>query len=336
MSLLDKRNVYKPFNYPWAYEAFKQQNKMHWLPEEVPLREDVRDWNKNISRREKNLLTQIFRFFTQADVDVASGYLHKYIPIFGHQPELAMMMSTFAGMEAIHVDAYSTLLDTVGMPETEYEAFGKYTEMVDKHEYLETITVPKFKDSSKFKKKDLENIALSLAVYSAFTEGLQLFSSFIILLNFPRHGKMKGMGQIVTWSIRDESLHTNTMINLFTTFIKENPSIWKDSFKKKIYDACRAIVELEDSFIDLAFEQGGIRGLNAQQVKDYIRYIADRRLLQLGLKPNYKMKENPLEWVDEMLNSVEHANFFEARATEYNKGSVKGWDAVWDKYDKNL
>jgi ribonucleoside-diphosphate reductase beta chain len=149
-----------------------------------------------------------------------------------------------------------------------------------------------------------------------------------MLLNFSRFGRMKGMCQIVTWSIRDETHHVESMIKLFHALIKENPNIWTEKFKASIYQTCRDMVDLEDKFIDLAFAQGGIRGLKSDEVKQYIRYIADRRLLQLSLKPNYGVKQNPLGWLDWVLNGVEHANFFENRATEYNKGTITG--NLWD------
>ena len=167
-------------------------------------------------------------------------------------------------------------------------------------------------------------------MFSAFTEGLQLFASFAILLNFPRQNKMKGMGQIVTWSVRDETLHCNSMIRLFKTFISENPDIWNEKLKKEIYEACRKIISHEDAFIDLAFEMGPINGLTAKEVKEYIRWIGNRRLVQLGLKPIYQIEKNPLTWLDTMLNAVEHMNFFEGRATEYSKASTKGeWSEVF-------
>lgn len=313
MSLTEKRSNYKPFLYPFAYEGYKTQAKMHWIPEEVPLHGDVRDWNHKLSNEEKNLLTQIFRFFTQSDVDVAQGYMKHYIPAFGGNPEVAMMLNTFASMEAVHVDAYSLLLDTIGLPEVEYNAFSKYKEMVDKHDFFEGI-----------KSNTPERLAKTIAVYSGFGEGLQLFSSFAILLNFPRHGKMKGMGQIVTWSILDETVHCKYMLELFRTFVAENYDIWTDDFRKEIYEAARQMVKLEDAFIDLAFEQGDIEGLTKEEVKQYIRYIADRRLLQMGLKTNYSVKHNPLPWLEDMLNSVEHANFFETRVTEYEKAPTVG------------
>ena len=224
-----------------------------------------------------------------------------------------MMMTAFAAMETVHVAAYSHLLDTIGMPESEYSAFMKYKEMKDKYDYMQGFNV-----NSK------EDIAKTVAVFSAFTEGLQLFASFAILLNFPRHNKMKGMGQIVTWSVRDETLHCNSMIRIFKEFIKENPEIWTPKLKKELYEACRIIVDHEDAFIDLAFEMGPMEGLTAQEVKDYIRFIANRRLNQLGLEPIYDVQKNPLTWLDTMLNAVEHMNFFEGRATEYSKASTQG------------
>lgn len=176
----------------------------------------------------------------------------------------------------------------------------------------------------------LPDIACSLAVFSAFTEGLQLFASFAMLLNFPRFGKMKGMGQIIAWSVRDETLHTDSIIRLFRTFIQENPEIWTNQMRLDIVEICNDIVLHEDAFIDLAFEMGSIEGLSADEVKKYIRYIANRRLTQLGLDEFYTVDKNPLPWLDEMLNAVEHTNFFENRSTEYTKAATTGdWDEAF-------
>jgi ribonucleoside-diphosphate reductase beta chain len=173
-------------------------------------------------------------------------------------------------------------------------------------------------------------IARTLAAFGAFTEGLQLFASFAILLNFPRFGKMKGMGQIVTWSVRDESLHCASIIRLFRTFIEENPDLWTEELRRDLYLCCATIVSHEDAFIDLAFEQGPVEGLTAPEVKLYIRYIADRRLIELGLNALYQVPRNPLPWLDDMLNAVEHTNFFENRATEYSKASTAGtWEEAF-------
>lgn len=313
MNLFKARNYYKPFDYEWAFEAYDTMQKMHWLPSEVPLHEDVRDWNERLTQEEKNLISQILKFFTQGDVDIAQAYLDRYIPQF-KAPEVRMMLGSFVASEANHAHSYSLLNDTIGETSlTNFQAFQEYKEMADKHAYL-------FKP----KGKGVEGLIKDIACFSAFGEGLQLFASFVMLLNFQRFGRMKGMCQIVTWSIRDETHHVESMIKLFHQLIKENPSVWTEQFKAELYQTARDMVELEDKFIDLAFEMGGIRGLTADEVKKYIRYIADRRLLQLSLKPNYKVKDNPLSWLDWVLNGVEHTNFFENRATEYNKGSMTG------------
>lgn len=318
-NILSKRDYYQPLTYPWAFEMYRKQLKLHWIPDEVPMQNDLTDWKHNLNPAEKNLLMQIFRFFTTADVDVAKGYAKYYLPVFNGHPEVTQMLTTFASYEAIHVEAYALLLNTLGIAEGEFKAFTEYKEMLEKHEYM-----------SDMKMDTLEDKLRTIAVYSGFGEGLQLFSSFAILMNFPRYGKMKGMGQIVTWSIRDESIHCEGMLKLFRTLVEENPHVWTDELKGTIYEACRRMVDLEDKFIDLAFAEGGVEGLDKNEVKEYIRYIADRRLNQMGLKANYNIKENPLPWLEEMLNAQEHANFFETRVTEYQKGALQGdWNEVW-------
>ncbi|MEP0392763.1 MAG: ribonucleotide-diphosphate reductase subunit beta [Erythrobacter sp.] len=321
MSLLEARNTYKPFQYPWAYEFWKRQQQIHWMPEEVPLGEDCRDWAQNITEHERNLLTQIFRFFTQADVEVQDCYHDKYGRVF-KPTEIKMMLAAFSNMETVHIAAYSHLLDTIGMPESEYSAFLDYEEMADKHNYMNQFSV----DTD-------EDIARTLAMFGGFTEGLQLFASFAMLMNFPRHNKMKGMGQIVSWSVRDETLHCEGIIKMFHTFCEERDCLTK-SVKEDIIDICQKTVRLEDAFIDLAFEMGPVEGMTAKDIKKYIRYIADWRLGQLKLQPIYMIDEHPLPWLSPLLNGVEHANFFEARATEYSKGATKGdWNTVWSSFD---
>jgi ribonucleoside-diphosphate reductase beta chain len=229
-----------------------------------------------------------------------------------------MMLTSFAAREATHIAAYSYLIETLGIPETTYNEFLKYKEMKDKHDYVED-----------FVSKDEQTIAQQIAVFSAFTEGMQLFSSFVMLLNFARFGKMKGMGQIIAWSIADESLHTESMIRLFREFVKENKGIWNDDLKSQLYSIAEKMVELEDAFIDLAYGVNEMQGLGKQEVKNYIRYIADRRLISLGLKGIFKVKKNPLPWVDGMLGTT-HSNFFEQKVVDYAKGALTGsWGDVW-------
>jgi ribonucleoside-diphosphate reductase beta chain len=320
MTLMTERAYFKPFNYPWAYDAWLKHEQSHWLHTEVPMSEDVNDWKKRLNDGEKHFLTNIFRFFTQGDIDVAGGYVKNYLPYFP-QPEIRMMLMGFAAREALHVAAYSHLIETLGMPETTYQEFLEYDSMRAKHDY--------FTDLSNANGTP-ESVATNIAAFSAFTEGMQLFSSFIMLLNFPRHGKMKGMGQIVTWSIVDETMHAESMIKLFRTYVEENRELWNDELKSSIYTIAEKMVELEDKFIDLSFEMGEMQDLTSADVKKYIRYICDRRLISLGLKGIFKVKKNPLPWVEEMINAPTHTNFFENRATDYAKGALSGkWDDVW-------
>ena len=249
--LLTPSHAYKPFRYPWAYDFWKKQQQVHWMPEEVPLGEDCKDWAVKLSDEERNLLTQIFRFFTQSDVEVGANYMEHYMPLF-KPTEVSMMLSAFSNMETIHIAAYALLLETIGMPDTEFSAFMEYEEMAAKHDYLGqfgTVTRTRI-------------LPFPWRYSVAFTEGLQLFASFAMLMNFPRFNKMKGMGQIVSWSVRDESLHCEGMIKLFHTFCAET-GIMNDALREKIRECCRTVVSLEDKFIELAFEMGPVEGMTA-------------------------------------------------------------------------
>ena len=305
------RTSFKPFDYPWAFEYYQDSEAMHWLAKEVKLHDDVKQWKQVLTDQEKNLLTQLFRFFTQADCDVSSGYVERYLPRFS-KPELRLMLLSFANREAVHIEAYSQLIETLGLPESEYSAFTEYEAMSEKHEYMMASN-----DGS------LRSLAKDMAIFSAFGEGLQLFSSFAVLFSFSLRGLMPGMTEIVKWSIKDESLHVSGMIKLFTQLMHENPELWDDAFKRELYQVRRDMVDLEDKFIDLMFEMGDLPNISAEETKKFIRYLADHRGNQLGIKPEYNIPENPFPWVDEMM-ALTHANFFERRSTEYAKGQLEG------------
>jgi ribonucleoside-diphosphate reductase beta chain len=268
------------------------------------MQQDVYDFKKRISPGQRDFLTQILRLFTQGDVDVAAGYVNNYLPVFP-QPEVRMMLLGFAAREAVHIAAYSHLLETLGFPDTTYNEFMQYKEMADKHDFVSTIA-----DSG-----DRNKVIQQMTAISAFTEGMQLFSSFVMLLNFGRNNMMPGMTKIVTWSIIDESMHCEGMTYLFREFVKENKEVWTDSLKKELYGIAEKMVELEDAFIDLAYKNLDNSEFKLPLAKSdmhsYIRYIADRRLIGLGLKCMFIHKKNPLPWVDEMLALPSHTNFFE-------------------------
>ena len=326
MSVFDTRHYYKPFQYPEFYARYVEHDAAHWRPEEVPLLDDIRDWRNRMTQEEKDFITQVFRFFTQADVDVAGAYATEFLPMF-KLPEIRMMLLDFGAREATHVRAYSHLIDTLGMPEVTYRQFLEYEQMKAKHDY--------YMQHIDAEAETPRSVAKKLAIFGGFTEGMQLFSTFIMLLNQSRvenGGKMKGMSQLVTWSILDETMHTEGNIGLFRQIVSENPEIWDDKFKGEIYQVARDMVDLEDGFIDLAYGDGAAHSnLAKDDVKKYIRYIANRRLNQLGLKDNWEdVHENPLPWVEEMINAPIHTNFFENRSTDYAKAALSGnWNEVF-------
>jgi len=312
LDITQERTTFKPFKYPWAYDAWLQHEQSHWLHTEVPMSEDVKDYKK-LSSNEQEFLTKILRFFVQGDLDIGSGYHDHYIPVF-KQPEVRMMMSGFAGREALHVAAYAHLIETLGLPESTYNEFLQYKEMVEKHDYINNLSAAP--------------MAEKIAAISAFGEGMQLFSSFVMLLNFARNGKLKGLGQIIAWSIVDETQHAEGMIKVYREYVKHHQD---ETTSDRIKEIADQMVGLEDQFVDLAFSMVEVEKLTKEEVKQYIRYIADRRLISMGMKGIYKIKKNPLPWVDGMLG-VSHTNFFEQRVTDYSKGATTGtWDDVWGK-----
>lgn len=312
MGLLDNSKIYKPFNYPWAMEYAEDHEKIHWGTWEVKLQDDVNQWKSGeISDKEKNHVTQILRLFTQTDVQVAHNYCDLFIPKFKNN-EIRNMLLSFANREGTHQRAYALLNDTLGFPDSEYSAFLDYQELVDKIEFMQDNDV-----------STLHGLAKSMA-QTCVNEGMCLFSAFVMLLNYQRFGKMKGMCEVVEWSIRDETTHVEGMTKLFREFCSEHPKVVTDKFKKEVYKMMRTAVKLEDKVIDLAYEMGDIEGLSSEEVKLYIRYIADRRLIQLGLKPNFKVKDNPLPWLDWIISGDSFKNFFEGTVTDYSAEGMAG------------
>jgi len=327
MSLLKISKTYKPFLYPWAVDLTKKHEEVHWIEDEAELSDDVKDWKTKLSNEEQTFITHILRLFTQSDVQVGENYHELLIPKFKNN-EVRNMLSSFANREGVHQRAYALLNDTLGLPDETYHMFLEYKEMADKIEFMSEGDISSH-----------SGLAQALA-QSVFNEGMSLFSSFVMLLNFQRFGKMKGMGTIVEWSIRDESLHVQGNAKLFREFCNEHPRIVNDELKSKIYRMAERAVELEDKFIELAYssetEGTHIQGLSQEEVKAYIRHIADRRLLQLGMKTTFDVKDNPLPWLDWVLNGASHDNFFEKRVTEYSVAGMEGDDFGWDELEKEV
>lgn len=319
MGLLNPRATYAPFEYEQAYKYWELQQQSHWLHTEIAMASDINDWKMNLTDAERNVIGQILKGFTQSEVFIGE-YWSSMVTNWFKKPEIQLMAFAFSSMESVHAVAYAYLNQSLGL-----EDFSAFL-----HEPTAKAKIDRL-ITTKGKKK--EEIARSLAIFSAFNEGVNLFSSFAVLLNFSRFNKMKGLGQIIAFSIKDESLHAEAGCWLFRTLIAEYPDIWDDELKQTIYQAARDTVELEDAFIDKAFELGPIEGLNPEDLKAFIRHRANTKLQDLGLKMNYKNinKEalTRMEWFDVMSAGVNHADFFASRVTDYSKGKMD-FSKIWE------
>lgn len=319
MSLFTPRIVYAPFEYQQAYDFWEKQQQAHWLHSEVNMNSDVNDWKFNLTDNERHIVGHILKGFTQSEVIISDYWSNKVAKIF-KKPEIQMMANTFASFESIHAVSYAYLNQTLGL-----EDFGAFQQ--------DPSTKAKIDRLIDIKGKSKEEVAKSLAVFSAFNEGVNLFSSFAILLNFKRFNKMKGVGQIIEFSVRDEDLHSQAGCWLYRTLISEFPEINTDEFKKDIYEAARTTIELEDAYIDQAFMAGAIEGISGQDLKQYLRYRCNTKLQDLGLRMNWKNVDmeavkNITSWFDFLVSGVKHTDFFASRETSYSK-SVIDFKNIW-------
>jgi ribonucleoside-diphosphate reductase beta chain len=317
--LFRPRASFTPFEYPQLFEYFTKQNQAHWLWTEVSLAGDIADWNSKLTETEKNVVTGILKGFTHVETLVGEYWGNRVFKWFP-KPEIKAMCSAFSNMEAVHAKAYNYLAESLGL--TEFEAYA--------NEPAAKAKIDHILDTNG---KSRPAIAKSLAVFSGFTEGVNLFSSFAVLLNFSRFNKLKGVGQIISWSIRDESLHSEAGCWLFRMLIQENPDILTEEFKKEIYEAARLTVKLEDDFIDMVFKTGSIEGLDPVDLKQYIRYRTNAKLSDLGFKSNWKQLDKAAvdritSWFDILSSGQILTDFFALKSSEYSKGHVN-WDEVF-------
>lgn len=311
MSLLKYSPTYKPFHYPQFVNFAVKQEKIHWIEEEIELGDDMIQWaDGSVTELEKTYTLQIMRLFTQTDAQVGQNYCDLFIPVFKNN-EVRQMLLSFASREGIHQRAYALFTDTLGMPERIYSEFLSHDAMAGKIELMQSNDV-----STK------EGIGLALA-QTVCNEGMSLFSSFAMLLNFQRHGKMKGLCKITEWSLRDETQHVEGMAELFKVYCRENPEILTDAFKLRVYQMYRDAVTLEDAFIMDVFKLGSPNDMTAEGMMQYIRFVGNRRLNQIGFKDNWTGVENPYDWLDWILAEGQ-TNFFEAKVTEYSVGGLTG------------
>ena len=312
MSLIEPRIYYKPFEYQEAFNFYKDQHRAHWLADEVPLASDLNDWKLKLTDAEKNLIGNILKSFAQTEVHV-NDYWSTKVSIWFPKPEIQAMARVFADFESIHAEAYARLNEELGLDD--FKAFLE--DETSKAKIDRLIEVPG---------ETIEEKALSLAIFSAFTEGVNLFSSFAVLMSFQLRNLMKGTGQIVEWSVRDESLHSKAGCWLFRKLLEEQPELNTTELRHKIVEACELSVQLEFDFIEKAFEMGSIEGLNKEQLKTFIKARANEKMVELGYNGIYNDVDpnllRQMEWFGHLTSGKTHQDFFAGRVTNYAKSTA--------------
>jgi ribonucleoside-diphosphate reductase beta chain len=319
-NLLHERIIYKPFEYPEAYDYWLKQQQAHWLHTEVPMMSDLTDWNLNLTESEKNIIGSILKGFAQTET-IVNDYWSGLVTKWFRKPEVIMMATTFGAFETIHAEAYSLLNETLGL-----DNFSEFLEDESTMAKIENLMLVRDSFNSE---KDLHEIAKSLAIFSAFTEGVNLFSSFAVLLSFKMRNKLKGVGQIVEWSIRDESMHSEAGCWLFRTLIEENPFLKTKELEAAINEAALLSLKLELDFIDKVYELGDLEGCSKYDLQNFIKNRVNTKLGDLGYNPiitNIDMTAvERMKWFDHLSAGKQHTDFFANRVTNYSKGHMT-WD----------
>jgi ribonucleoside-diphosphate reductase beta chain len=319
-SLLQERVIYKPFEYQEAYEYWLKQQQAHWLHTEVPMMSDLTDWNSNLDASEKNIIGSILKGFAQTET-IVNDYWSGLVTKWFRKPEVIMMATTFGAFETIHAEAYSLLNETLGLDD-----FSEFLEDETTMAKIENLMQTRDNFDAQI---DLHEIAKSLAIFSAFTEGVNLFSSFAVLLSFKMRNKLKGVGQIVEWSIRDESLHSEAGCWLFRTLIKENPSLKTQELEAAINEAALLSLKLELDFIDKVYELGDLEGCSKYDLQNFIKNRVNTKLGDLGYNPIITDIDltavERMKWFDHLSAGKQHTDFFASRVTNYSKGHMT-WD----------
>ncbi|AWU44592.1 ribonucleotide-diphosphate reductase subunit beta [Blattabacterium punctulatus] len=312
MGITKDRLNFKPFEYQWAYEYWFKQQNAHWLHTEINMQSDIHDWNENLSDLEKNVIGDILKGFTQTETEVGN-YWSEMIPKWFPIPEIKMMGQAFGSFETIHAVAYSYLNDILGL-----DNFHAFLEDEATMKKLKVLMDIRKSDHGKYNRKE---IAKSIALFSAAAEGIQLFSSFAVLLSFRKSNRLKGIGQQIIFSVRDESLHSEAGCKIFRTFCEENDGL-KNSVADSIYYGMDLALKNEFIFIDQIFDNGDIPTIKREELKNFMKDRANIKLKELGLSDAYCIDKNMLDnmsWFYITISGEQQTDFFDNRETGYSK-----------------
>lgn len=310
MSIVNKRLAFKPFQYQWAYDYWFAQQNAHWLHTEINMQKDIKDWKEELNESERNVIGNILKGFTQTECEVGD-YWSTMIPKWFPVPEIKMMGKGFGAFEDIHATAYSYLNDSLGLDD--FESFMEDEATMNKLKVLMDVDP---------ETTDISEKARSIALFSACAEGVQLFASFAVLLSFRKSNRLTGIGQQMIFSCRDESLHSEAGCKLFRTIVEENPEIWTEKFRADLYEGVELAIRNEFSYINKIFEMGDLDTITKDQLKNFMYDRANRKLVELNLKPKYAVDKKLLDemsWFYIMISGEQQTDFFANRETGYAK-----------------
>ncbi len=319
-------NQLVPIKYKWAWQYYLDACANHWMPQEVSMQRDIEQWKspEGFTDDEKRVIKRNLGFFSTADTIVANNIVLA-IYRFVDNPECRQYLLRQAFEEAIHIHAYQYIIESLSMDDGEiFNMYREVASIYDKGEFqmklTEHIMRPDFETKTfEGRQKFLDN----LIGYYAIMEGIFFYSGFVMLLSFNRQNRLVGANEQIQYILRDESMHMNFGLDMINAIIDENTDVWTAEFQQSIIDKIKTGVVLEYSYAKDCLPNG-VLGLNADMFKEYVQYIADRRLEKLRLPKQYG-SENPFPWMSEIIDLKKEKNFFETRVTEYQTGGALKW-----------
>jgi len=328
--LFTERIPFKPFEYPQYYtEGWLKQAQAFWLHTEIPMQGDLKDWNENLDESEKHLVGNILLGFAQTECAV-SDYWTTMVTKWFPKHEIKQMAMMFGSQETIHATAYSYLNESLGLED--FEAFLHEPAIAEKFDFLTSTTAEWTHEDLQSNPIARKEVARSLAIFSAFAEGVSLYSSFAVLYSFQMRNLLKGIGQQMKWSVRDESLHSKMGCELFREMCNEYPELHNE-VKDDVHQAAKYMVEMEHKFIDMIFEQGDLENLKSDNLKEFISKRGNEKLKELGYEPTFEFddtKASNLDWFYHLTGGTTHTDFFAVRPTDYSKANEgEDFNDIW-------
>ena len=328
--LFTERIAFKPFEYPTYYtEGWLKQAQAFWLHTEIPMQGDLKDWNENLNESEKNLVGNILLGFAQTECAV-SDYWTTMVTKWFPKHEIKQMAMMFGSQETIHATAYSYLNESLGLED--FEAFLHEPAIAEKFEFLTATSADWTHEDLQTNPIARKEVARSLAIFSAFAEGVSLYSSFAVLYSFQMRNLLKGIGQQMKWSVRDESLHSKMGCELFREMCNEYPELHSE-VKDDVHQAATYMVEMEHKFIDMIFEMGDLENLKSKDLKNFISKRGNEKLKELGYDTTFeynKKSAEELDWFYHLTGGTTHTDFFAVRPTDYSKANEgEDFNDIW-------